>query len=438
MQPRASINETVGCMADDQMSTESSEEAQERVRALRERRHDQAQVFRRRRLVALALLLAALVLLLRAVLDDLNNPPPVTQTSAPAELASDGTGAGAPSPPEPTTITVAAAGDLLIHEPVAARALENGGGERHDFEPMLARVEPVISEADLAICQMETPMTRAPPTGFPVFNAPPELAEAVAASGFDACGTASNHSLDQGLEGIEETNRTLARAGLEHAGTSASRGESERTTMLEAADVQVAFLSYTEMTNGIPLPEPWSVNLTEPREILADARRAREAGAEVVIVNLHAGEEYSPSPSASQRKLARTLTRSEDVTAIVGQHVHVPQPIDAVNGKVVVYGEGNLLSNQTAACCPEASQDGYIALLDIEVSEDAARVERARYVPVHVRHPDYVVLPVGEAIEDEGADRAALAASYERTRDVVGAGPRIEPVPARLPRAATG
>lgn len=419
-------------------STPPPEDQHDRVRALRARREEQSRVFRRRRLIAIAIAIAALILVLRAVLDKDNFPPPFTQGANTSAAPVDGASAAAPAAPEPVRLTVAASGDLLIHEPVAARALEDGGGDRYDFRPMFEQIKPWIEEADLAICHVEVPMTDAPPTGYPVFNAPPDLAGAISDTGWDACSMASNHTLDQGQEGIEETTAALDRADVAHAGAHVSEADSRRTTMLEADGVQVALLAYTEMTNGIPLPEPWSVDLAKAREILADARQAREDGADAVLVNLHAGEEYVPEPSESQRELARELTASDDVTAVIGQHVHVPQPIDEVNGKMVVYGEGNLVSNQTEACCPAASQDGYIALLDLEIRAEGESVRSARYVPVHVQHPDFVVQPVGDALDDEGVDTAALAASYERTREVVGQGPRIRPVPAQLPRTADG
>jgi poly-gamma-glutamate capsule biosynthesis protein CapA/YwtB (metallophosphatase superfamily) len=118
--------------------------------------------------------------------------------------------------------------------------------------------------------------------------------------------------------------------------------------------VRVAFLAYTEFTNGIPAPHPWSVSLASAARIPADAHRARMDGAKVVIVNLHWGDEYVAQPSSFQLRLAGRLTRSPDITAIVGQHVHVVQPIRVVHGKLVVFGEGNLISNQTSACCPAA------------------------------------------------------------------------------------
>ena len=111
--------------------------------------------------------------------------------------------------------------------------------------------------------------------------------------------------------------------------------------------------------------------------------------------------------------------------------MHIVQPIRILNGKLVVFGEGNLISNQTSACCPAASQDGMIVLLTITVDSRGARVTFVRYVPVWVRHPDYVVLPAGTAWRTDPAHAAALRASYGRTVAVVGRGPLVQPIPAR-------
>ena len=113
--------------------------------------------------------------------------------------------------------------------------------------------------------------------------------------------------------------------------------------------------------------------------------------------------------------------------------MHAVQPIRILNGKLVVFGEGNLISNQTSACCPAASQDGMIVLLTITVDSRGARVTFIRYVPVWVRHPDFAVLPAGTAWRTDPADAAALRASYERTVAVAGRGPRIQSIPAQLP-----
>ena len=252
-----------------------------------------------------------------------------------------------PGPAGPTRFTVAATGDLLIHTGVARQALANGGGTSYDFRPMFSSVRGRIAGADLALCHIETPLVPGPVRGYPSFRTPPALARSVRAAGWDACSTASNHSLDAGQYGVGTTLRALDRAGLRHAGTARSPREGRRVTILDVKGVRLALLSYTAVSNGQPVPHAWSLDLASPGLILADARRARRDGADAAIVNLHWGEEYRHAATPSQRSLAERLTRSRDIAAIVGQHAHVVQPIRFLHGKPVVFGEGNLISNQS-------------------------------------------------------------------------------------------
>jgi Bacterial capsule synthesis protein PGA_cap len=305
-------------------------------------------------------------------------------------------GAGSPGaagvPEHPVRLTVAASGDFLIHTPVAQRALALGGGRRYDFAPLFAPVRRAIAGADLALCHVETPLVPGPVQGYPVFRTPPDLARAIRRVGWDMCSTASNHSLDAGQYGINTTLRALRSAGVKATGTARSARARRRTTMLRVKGVRVAFLSYTAVSNGQAVPHPWSVNWASPGAILRDARRARRRGARIVIVNLHWGTEFVSAVSPQQRALARRLTRSPAIDAIVGQHAHVVQPIRRVHGKPVVFGEGNLISNQTAGCCPAASQDGLIALIHFVVRPGRpARAPSIRYIPTWVRHPDMTV-----------------------------------------------
>jgi Bacterial capsule synthesis protein PGA_cap len=388
-------------------------------------------VYRRRRLaavVALAVVLLLVLLVARGCGDDETTTTLTSEEARQVQLEAD-----------PVELTISVSGDLLIHSPVFARALELGGGESYDFTPMFAELRPYVEEPDLAFCHVETPMGEGTPTGYPLFNAPAELADAIAATGWDACSTAANHSIDQGQEGVKATVEALDRAGVKHTGSYDSARAQRRPLILDAQGAKVALLAYTTDTNGLPLPEPYSVNVAEePEQVIADARRARDRGADAVIVNMHWSSDITPEyvtePSPDQERFARRLAEAEEVTAVVGQGPHIVQPIVRMAGEYVVFSEGNLISNQGAAVgLAEGSQDGLIALLDLVVDGDGAQVEGVRYVPVFVSQPDYTVLPVGEGLEGGQADAASLEASYERTTDVVGSGQGVEPIPERLP-----
>jgi poly-gamma-glutamate capsule biosynthesis protein CapA/YwtB (metallophosphatase superfamily) len=337
--------------------------------------------------VLAALLMSAVALLAAAGLladGEAGQPPPATSpTPTPTATAT-------PQPGRPKRLTVSVSGDLLPHLPVVDRARTATG---YDFAPLLRDLRPVVRRADVAFCHVETPMQPGPPAGYPRFRTPPALARAIKATGWDACSTASNHSVDQGEAGVRSTIAALDRAKLGHTGSAVSPRGRRRVLLLRRGGMAIAFLAYTVHTNGLPVPHPWSVNLASPPRILRDARRARRKGADAVVVNLHWGTEYRHSPDAQQLRIARRLSGSKAITAIVGQHAHVVQPIRRVGGRWVVFGSGNLLSNQSAACCPAATQDGMVVTLHLRVPRGRrATVTRIHYTPTWVRHPDMRVL----------------------------------------------
>lgn len=250
---------------------------------------------------------------------------------------------------ERRTITIAGVGDILVHREIIAQAKQDGGGAV-DFGPQLEGIRPLIESADLAICHMEYPLGTAdgPWTAWPDLpNSPPQLAEAVADIGFDACSTASNHTLDQGMTGVATTIDALAAAGLPHAGSAATEEDAARITLLDVQGVSVALLSYTYSFNGIPRPYEWCCNLMETGAMIADAERAREAGAQLVVIALHHGVEGVAPPTASQREVVQALADSGAVDLVLGHHAHVVQPVTEVGDMWVAYGHGNLLSAQS-------------------------------------------------------------------------------------------
>ena len=343
-------------------------------------------------------------------------------------LASIAAPTGSASAARVKHFTVSASGDLLMHRPLLDRAQANSGGSGFDFTPFFKKISPYVAKADLALCHVETPMGPGPITTYPIFNTPRDLATSIHRSGWDAYSTASNHSLDGGQAGIDGTVDALDDNDVKHTGSFASPKRADEPTFLRVDGVKIGFVAYTDATNGFTAPHPWSVNeyaASDPKggakAIIRDARKARDKGAHAVIVQLHWGDENSSRPNASQMAVAKKLTAAKVVTVVVGQGPHVVQPIKRMNGKFVVFSEGNLVSNQGASTgLPAATQDGIIALLRFKAVGDDVAVRRVTYIPTWVRLGDYAVLPA-KASSDPG-NSGALRDSYRRTVRVVGKG----------------
>jgi poly-gamma-glutamate synthesis protein (capsule biosynthesis protein) len=333
------------------------------------------------------------------------------------------------SPSGPSSFTIDATGDLLIHTKVFEQAKVYGqaSGSAYDFRPMFARVKPLLSSASLAVCHVETPMSADDTNvaGYPTFNTPHELAPAIKDAGWDSCSTASNHSYDEGISGINATLGALDAAGVTHAGTARSAEEGAHFEMHHIDGATVAMLSYTYGLNGVNLPadKPWLVNITDMSSILAAAHAARVAGADLVVVSMHWGTEYQVAPTAVQLSQAKTLLDSPDVDLILGDHVHVVQPIEKLSTpqgpKYVIYGLGNFVSNQSpAANLAPDTQDGIIVRATVSKENGRWSVTKVTYTPTYVEIGPYIVHPIPEDLADPktpAALRSQLLASYRRT-----------------------
>ena len=155
--------------------------------------------------------------------------------------------------PKAVHFTVSASGDLLMHQPLLDRALANGGGRQYDFAPFFTAIRPYIAKVDLGLCHVETPMGPGPPSSYPIFNTPTGLAASIHRSGWDACDTASNHSVDQGQAGIDGTVKALHRARRRaHRLVSPRRRANVGRRSSNVHGVKIGFVAYTDATNGIP------------------------------------------------------------------------------------------------------------------------------------------------------------------------------------------
>lgn len=308
-----------------------------------------------------------------------------------AELAGPAT-VDAPAVRGPAAVrsfTVVAAGDILTENRVlangAAAAAGDTAGARYDFGPLFAPIAPIVSGTDLAICHMEVPLGR---PGDPVgafgrslvanrLLGPAEMAEGVAATGFDRCSTASNHSYDMGAAGVASTLEVFDAHGIGHVGTARTPAEAATGALpFTVNGVQVAHLAWSTSSNTA-LPEPWRFNYTtrtNPRPVADEIAAARAAGAEVVIVSVHIGREREHVPFPDDRAFVEAVVAAG--ADVVFEHgPHVVQGLEQVDGTWVFWSLGNLVSGMGEPGDQRygpAARDGLLGWAEITVDETGA------------------------------------------------------------------
>lgn len=259
--------------------------------------------------------------------------------------------------PDFTEAKLIAVGDIMMHG-MQIKSGYNYQTNSYSYQSFFTEVKDILSTGDWVIGNLET--TLAGPesgyTGYPLFNAPATLADAIKWVGFNILTTANNHSLDRKEKGLLKTLENLRARDIYPVGTAASLAESQEILMVEKNEILMAFLAYTYGTNGIPIPQGknYLVNLINEQRIIQDINKAKQKGADIITVALHFGEEYQRLPNTQQKQLVENLVNG-GADIILGSHSHVVQPykifkITEENGEtrqaVVIYSMGNFISNQ--------------------------------------------------------------------------------------------
>ncbi|MBH5317879.1 CapA family protein [Paenibacillus sp. GSMTC-2017] len=343
------------------------------------------------------------------------------------EIAKPATPQPTPAPPQFVDAVWLGVGDIMSHSPQLPGSY-NATEKKYNFDPFFEEVKPILKQGDWVMANLETPIAGKEYgyTGYPSFNAPLELAEALKNAGFNLFSTANNHSLDKGEKGLLRTLEHLKGLELQAVGTASSQEEADALIISEKNGIKMGLLSYTYGTNGIPIPEgkPYLVNLIDEEKIKKDITRLKEGGADLVTVALHFGAEYQTTPNEEQKQLARALVAA-GADIIAGSHPHVLQPyevietLDAKGNKksaLIIYSMGNFISNQRGG-----SKDyGVIFKVNIRknVTEGTINLTEVEAIPtwVHRYKPDksyrYRILPIEETLA-EANDKLLRASDYE-------------------------
>lgn len=344
---------------------------------------------------------------------------------------------------EISEVRLSAVGDVMVHDTQLISAYEEQS-DSYNFETVFDDIRPIISGSDLAIANLETTLSgSAPYSGYPVFNTPDSIVDALAYAGFDTLITANNHSLDTQAEGLKRTARVVKEKGLDAVGTYEEEADS-RILIKEIKGIKIAVLAYTEMINKVGASYTDEeidsmINVINENQIITDLNNVKEEDPDIILTYMHWGEEYARETSNLQKTYSELLAR-EGVDIILGSHPHVIQSSKFIevdgNKTYVAYSLGNFLSNQRKETLGEGgefSEDGVILNIDIQKNNETEEttVQNVEYIPTWVyRYEaeedtefDYRILPIEASLENPEFSEEVVARmknSYEETMSRIG------------------
>ena len=290
---------------------------------------------------------------------------------------------------EESTMTIRSVGDILVHSDVYTAARTDTG---FDFSRMFEPVSEYMQGADITTANMEVPVAGEEfgLSGYPQFNAPPEIIDALKNSGVDIVNNATNHSMDRGGEGVIASTGNMRDREMLYAGSFSSAADAATPRIIEANGITVGFLGFTYGTNGLPVEEEHFASLID--DALAAQVTALDSQVGVTVVMLHMGEEYAPLPNEFQEETAAAALEA-GADLVLGGHPHVVEPFAGP----VWYSHGNFLHGQWE----EPTKIGGIGEFTFTKRGDEVSFAGARFMPTYTVGPpisyDHHVLPLVEA-----------------------------------------
>ncbi len=269
----------------------------------------------------------------------------------------------------PVELTLIAVGDNLIHSGVVKTGKQSDGSYNFDF--MFTGIQSYIDKADISVINQETIFggNDLGFSGYPNFNSPTEIGDAIVKAGFDVVLHASNHARDKGIEGLLNcVDYWKTKPEVLTLGIYETAEEQQVIPTMEVEGITFALLNYTYSHNWSSFAKDVEGHLNmlcaydeESRKIdystinpkvLEDIKKAEEI-ADVVVVFPHWGTEYTLKATEQEKNFAKLMTEA-GADLIIGTHPHVIQPVEWVesnngNKALCYYSLGNYLSTQDRA-----------------------------------------------------------------------------------------
>ena len=295
-----------------------------------------------------------------------------------------------------TSARIMANGDLLYHDIIYISAKKSDG--TYDFHENFEYVKPWLKQADLVIGDFEGTVNKDHYlAGYPLFNAPGEVMDAIKDAGYQVLDLAHNHILDSQIEGVVSTADVIEKAGMTPVGVYTHESRDKAPLLIkEVNGIKVAILAYSYGFNGIEQSisqEDYNRYLSDLDEdkMKAEIERA-EKEADITIIMPQMGVEYQIEPTEEQKKLYhKMIDWGADI--IFGGHPHVVEPAETVekdgDKKLIIYSMGNFISNQRIETMQDVENAKWTergVLMDVTIKKKSGKttIETAQ------AHPSWV------------------------------------------------
>ena len=295
-----------------------------------------------------------------------------------------------------TSARIMANGDLLYHDIIYISAKKADG--TYDFHENFEYVKPWLKQADLVLGDFEGTVNKDHYlAGYPLFNAPGEVMDAIKDAGYQVLDLAHNHILDSQIEGVVSTADAIEKAGMIPVGVYTHESRDKAPLVIkEVNGIKVAILAYSYGFNGIEQSisqEDYNRYLSDLDEdkMKAEIERA-EKEADITIIMPQMGVEYQIEPTEEQKKLYhKMIDWGADI--IFGGHPHVVEPAETVekdgDKKLIIYSMGNFISNQRIETMQDVENAKWTergVLMDVTIKKKSGKttIETAQ------AHPSWV------------------------------------------------
>jgi len=276
----------------------------------------------------------------------------------------------------PAKTTLIAVGDIML-----GRTVEEKIHKYQDYTYPFQETYQVTTTGDVVFGNLEAPLIDGPtvPAYNMVFRTDPQVTEGLTLGGFNVLSLANNHMKNYGDEGINKTIEQLETSDIKHVGAGSNAAGAREPAIVEVDEIKFGFLAYTDSSFT-----PASYEATDHRsgspfmdieQLIGDINTLKEK-IDVIVVSMHAGNEYAPKPTQKQIDFAHAAI-DNGAALVIGHHPHVLQPMEQYNDGYIIYSLGNFIFDQMWS---ETTRQGIIA----KITFTDELIENVEFIPIKI------------------------------------------------------